>query len=287
MVPAKQGLIYGFIGVLIFSGSLPATRLALISFDAYLLTGLRSMIAGILAIICLWLTKQRLPTHTEWKKLTIVTLGCVIGFPVLTALALGYISSARSLVFAGLLPLSTALWSAYRHQDKHSVAFWCYACAGASVVVLYAISQSGGTSSYIGDAYMLLSIILCGWGYAEGGVLTRQMGGWQTISWALVLSLPLMLILTVMTWPHPWPDVAAKAWYGLFYVSLFSMFIGFIFWYQGLAKGGVASVGQLQLLQPFMGFIVAALFVGEKITMMMLMTAALVMVCIWGARRKS
>lgn len=287
MGQARLGLLYGFLGVFIFSGSLPATRLALTGFDPYFLTAIRAIIAGGLAFACLLLTRQRLPSKNEYQRLIIVALGCVVGFPVLTALALGYISSARSLVFAGLLPLSTALWSAYRHQDRHSVSFWCYAIAGASIVILYALSQSGSHASLVGDFYMLLAIIVCGLGYAEGAVLTRNMGGWQTISWALVISLPFMLVLAWLTWPHPWHPIGQQAWYGLFYVALFSMFIGFVFWYQGLARGGVASVGQLQLLQPFMGFVVAAIVVGEQITMSMMMTALLVMICIWGARRQS
>lgn len=286
MQKEQQGWLYGILGVCIFSGSLPATRLAVQGFDPVFLTGARAVLAAGIAALCLFILRQKRPVRQDMPALLIVALGCVLGFPLFTALALMYIDAARSLVFIGLLPLATALWSVKGGNDKQTLSFWIFACAGASVVVLYALSQSNA-SSLLGDMYMLIAIILCGWGYAEGALLTRKIGGWQTISWALLYSLPVMIIITYMTWPSHFSGVQDQAWFGLLYVSLFSMFIGFIFWYRGLALGSIAAISQLQLIQPFLGFILAALFLKEHISGIMLVTSIVVMLCVFGVKKQS
>lgn len=157
--------------------------------------------------------------------------------------------SAHSIVFIGLLPLATAIFGVLRGGERPRPAFWLFSCLGSALVAGFALSQ-GITGSPTDNLLMLAAIIVCGLGYAEGAKLSRQLGGWQVISWAPVLSLPIMLILTVFTMPPSLASISGAAWASLAYVSLFSMLIGFVFWYRGLAQGGIAAVGQLQLIAP-------------------------------------
>ncbi|MCH5690831.1 DMT family transporter [Niabella sp. W65] len=254
IVRAKQlnanGWLNGFIGVLLFSGSLPATKLAILGFSPLFLTFARATIAGLLALAALTIFKQKRPKRNQILPLIIVALGVVLGYPLLSALALQHITSAHSIVFVGLLPLATALFGVWRGGERPRPLFWLFSIAGSLLVISYAVAQ-GLTASPVGDLLMLAAIIVCGLGYAEGARLSKTLGGWQVISWALLISLPVMLPLSFIYMPPGFENINAGAWVSLAYVSLFSMFIGFVFWYKGLAQGGVASIGQLQLLQPF------------------------------------
>ncbi|MES1150123.1 MAG: DMT family transporter, partial [Bradyrhizobium guangdongense] len=208
----------------------------------------------------------------------------VVGFPLLTALALQHITAAHSVVFVGLLPLSTAVFGVLRGGERPKPAFWLFSILGAVTVAGFALLRSGG-GSFAGDALMVAAILLCGLGYAEGAALSRRLGGWQVISWALLLSLPVMAVITLLSLPTSWSGVGTPAWIGLAYVSVFSMLVGFIFWYRGLALGGIAGVGQLQLLQPFFSFVLAALLLHEPVAWSMVASTAIVVLCVVGARR--
>ncbi|MGP9688917.1 DMT family transporter [Psychrobacter sp. AOP22-C1-C5] len=284
MKKLTQGWISGFIGVVIFAGSLPATRLAVMDFDPVFLTATRATLAALLGGMVLLMLKQRLPTKTDLPALTIVTLGVVIGFPLLSAMALQYVTSAHAMVFLGVLPLFTAIFAVWRGDERPPALFWLFALLGSLFVAGYAALNSDSTS-LIGGLLMLGAVIACGLGYAEGGRLSRVLGGWQVISWALVLSLPIMLPIMWFTWPESLIEVSATAWAGLIYVSLFSMFIGFIFWYRGLALGGIAAVGQLQLMQPFMGLALAALLLHEMVSTGMLISTLGAVACVVGAKK--
>lgn len=279
-----HGWLNGFIGMLIFSASLPATKVAIIDFDPIFLTLARATIAGLLALIALLIFKQKRPDKDQLFSLFIVAIGVVVGFPLLTALALQYITSAHSLVFIGILPVSTAIFGIIRGGERPKPIFWLFAILGSLLVVAYAISQ-GISSSPMGDLLMFGAIVLCGLGYAEGAKLTKTLGGWQVISWALLLSLPLMMFLAFIYMPTSFEGISREAWLGLAYVSLFSMFIGFIFWYKGLAQGGIASVGQLQLLQPLFGLALAALLLNEQVSISMLGVTIGVMLCVAGSKK--
>lgn len=281
---SAAGWLNGFIGVVIFSGSLPATRLAVMEFDPVFLTGARAVIAGLLGLLLLLALKERRPEKSDFASLALVALGCVIAFPLLTALALQHITSAHSIVFIGALPLTTAIFAVLRGGERPRAGFWGFSALGCALVASYAFVQ-GITVAPIGDALMLAAIVACGLGYAEGARLSSHLGGWQVISWALVISLPVMLPLAWFMSPLTFEGIHASAWWGLAYVSLFSMLIGFVFWYRGLAQGGVASVAQLQLLQPFFGLALAGWLLGEQVTLLMQITAIAVIVCVAGARR--
>lgn len=279
-----SGWINGFVGVLIFSGSLPATRAAVADFDPVFLTVARASIAAILALALLAVFREKRPARADLMSLTIVALGVVVGFPLLTALALQSVTSAHSTVFIGLLPLATAIFGVLRGGERPKPAFWLFSGLGSALVAGFALTQ-GFAASPVGDLLMLAAIIVCGLGYAEGAKLSRRLGGWQVISWALVLSLPVMGSLMLYTMPGSLVGIGRPAWLGLAYVSLFSMLIGFMFWYRGLAMGGIAAVGQLQLLQPFFGLLLAATLLHETVGWQMVAVTGAVVLCVAGARR--
>ncbi len=279
-----SGWVSGFIGVVIFAGSLPATHAAVMDFDPVFLTSARAAIAAVLAFILLLAVRQRRPRLAELPSLALVVLGVVVGYPLLSALALQHVSSAHSIVFTGLLPLCTAIFGVVRGGERPRPAFWLFSLLGSACVAGYA-ARGGVQSSLQGDLLMVAAIIVCGLGYAEGARLARHWGGWQVICWALVLALPVMLPLALFTHPVSFNHISTSAWLGLAYVSLFSMLIGFVFWYRGLAQGGIAAVSQLQLLQPFFGFGVAAAFLRESISLGMLVSTLGAVACVAGVRK--
>ncbi len=274
----------GLLGIVIFSGSLPATRVAVADFSPVFLTSARAVIAALLGAALLVSLRQARPQPSDIMSLVVVSAGVVIGFPLLTALALQHITSAHSIVFIGLLPLATAIFGVMRGGERPKPMFWLFSCMGSATVVAFALS-SGGSRSLEGDFLMIAAIILCGLGYAEGARLSRRLGGWQVISWALVLSAPIMLLLSLLTLPSSWEGVTAPAWLSLAYVSVFSMLVGFVFWYRGLALGGIAGVGQLQLLQPFFGLCLAGILLGEPIETTMIAATALIVIFVAFAKR--
>jgi len=280
----SSGWLNGFTGVLIFSGSMPATKIAVMDMSPVFVTVARATIAGLLALIVLLVLKERGPAKNSLWSLIIVAFGAVIGFPLLSSLALAHISSAHSLVFLGLLPLVTAVFAVLRGGERPKPIFWFFSILGSVLVIGYAVYQ-GINASPIGDLLMLAAIVLCGLAYAEGARLSKTMGGWQVISWALVISLPLMFPLVFVFKPVSLSTIGTGAWLGLAYISLFSMFIGFIFWYKGLAQGGIATVGQLQLLQPFFGLALAATLLREEVSLNMIAVTIGIILCVAGSKK--
>lgn len=270
-----RGLLLGALGMVCFSFTLPMTRLAVAELDP-LIVGLgRALVAAFFgALILLW-KRDRPPARKHWPGLLVVALGAIIGFPLLTSFALRHAPSAHAAVVTGLLPLSTALFAVLRAHERPSRGFWLAALAGSTLVVVFALAESGWKITP-SDSLLLLAVALCGLGYAEGGRLARELGGWRLISWALLIAAVLVVIPVGFNIAQKGLHASPRAWLGFGYVSLFSVFLGFIVWYQGLALGGVARVGQIQLLQPFLTFLWAALILGEHIGPLTLLTAACV-----------
>lgn len=284
MQESRSGWLNGLTGVTIFAGSLPATRVAVSDFNPTFLTSARATLAAVLGLVFLILLRQPRPKAQQVGSLVLTALGVVVGFPLLTALALQHITSAHSVVFVGLLPLCTAAFAVLRAGERPRPAFWIFAAVGATCVAGYA-ALGRLEVSLTGDLLMVAAVVVCGMGYAEGARLTRTLGGWQVISWALVLSLPVMLPVALWSRPDSFDHVSTPAWIGLVYVSLFSMLIGFIFWYRGLAQGGIAAVGQLQLIQPFIGLALAALLLHEQVSWTMLVITLAAVLCVVGAKK--
>jgi drug/metabolite transporter (DMT)-like permease len=281
-----KGWINGIAGMLIFSGSSPATRAAVMSLDPFFVTSARATLAACLGAAMLLAVRAPLPDRGDLKRLAITAGGIVAGFPLLSGLALQHISAGRSVVFLGLLPMATALFGVARGGERPPAPFWLFAVLGAGVIGAFALSR-GGASSARGDLLMLTAIIVCGLGYAEGAVLARRLGGVQVICWALVLSLPLALPAALWCFPADLAPVTPLSWFGLLYVTLFSMFIGFVFWYRGLALGGIAAISQLQLLMPLFGLGWSALLLHESVSWTMLEATAGIILCVAGARHFS
>src|SRR5690606_17172789 len=221
MEKTTSGWMNGFIGVAIFAGSLPATRVAVADFDPVFLTCARASIAAILGFAMLTISRQAWPRLADLPALLVTALGVVVGFPLLTALALQHITSAESIVFIGLLPLCTAIFAVLRGGERPRPAFWLSSVLGSACAVGWA-AMGGIQASLRGDLLMVAAVVICGWGYAGGARLSRHLGGWQVISWALVLPAPVMLPLMWLSWPESFSHVGVPAWIGLIYVSLFS-----------------------------------------------------------------
>ncbi len=261
-VPAGLGL--GLLGVLGFSFSLPATRLAVADLDPWFVTFARALVAALLAAAYLRAVRAPWPTREQWRRLALVAGGAVIGFPLLTGLALVTSESQHGAVFVALLPGATALAAVARAGERPGPLFWGAALAGLLVVVGFTLVNAGGAVTGA-DVLLLAAIAVCAVAYAEGGVLSRDLGGARTICWALVLSAPLTAPLAAATGATTGLHAGPVAWLGLAYVSLISMFLAFFAWYAGLARGGVAKVGQVQLLQPLLTFTWAGLVLGEHV----------------------
>lgn len=254
--------------------------------DPLFLTFCRAAIAGLLALILVFRSRHHRPKlkRRDITGLLMVAAGVVIGFPLLSALALQQMSTSHSIIFLALLPLMTALFAVLLGAERPSPRFWVCALCGSALVGGFSVSQPG-SGSLQGDALMLAAVVVCGLGYVEGARLARRFGGLQVICLALIFSLPLTLPVSLLTRPLSFTDISISGQLALGYVSLFSMLIGFVFWYQGLASGGIAAVGQLQLLQPCFGLILSALLLRETITLPVLAVTAGVIICVAVARR--
>lgn len=280
----SRGLLLGAIGMTCFSFTLPMTRLAVAELDP-LIVGLgRALVAAVLAAAILLWKRAPLPARRHWPSLVVVALGAVIGFPLFTSLALRHAPSAHAAVVTGLLPLSTAFFAVLRAHERPSRGFWLAAIAGSSLVVVFALAESGWKITP-SDSLLLLAVTVCGLSYAEGGRLARELGGWRVICWSLLIAAPLVVVPVALSVLHHGLHASPRAWLGFGYVSLFSVFLGFLAWYQGLALGGVARISQLQLLQPFLTFVWAALLLGERIAPLTLLTAACVIATVALGRR--
>ena len=269
--PHSGGMLLGFIGVAIFSQTLPFTRMAVAELDATFVALARAVLAAMLALALLLargaLAPSRRPRGRQWLRLAVTALGVVVGFPLFSSLAMREVPAAHGAIVIGLLPLATAVFAAWFGNERPSPGFWLSALAGSALVVGFALWQGAGGLQHA-DWFLFLAVVLGALGYAEGGKLSRELGGLETISWALAVSLPVLApLVTWLTVEHAAGIAAAspRAWIGMAYVSVFSMFIGFLFWYAGLAKGGVARVGQIQLLQPFLTLAGGAVILAEPL----------------------
>ena len=279
----RPGVLAGFAGVLVFSLTLPATRSAVLAMDPWFVAFGRLALAGLIAGLVLRLTGVPLPTPAQRWRVARVMLGVVLGFPLLTTVALRHVESAHAAVVIGLLPLLTAMAAVFVAGERPKTAFWLFAVAGAACVIVYTLAHTSLDAAWP-DVLLLVAAVLAAYGYAEGALLAREMPGLQVISWALVMALPVSLPVALFLIPGVPADAPWQAWAGFLWVSIFSQYLGFYFWYRGLALGGIASIGQVQLLQTFLTLGFSALLLGEALNPWMLLAAAGTLICILGAR---
>lgn len=279
-----QGLLLGFVGVMIFSLSLPMTHIAITQINPVLVGLGRALVAAFPAAALLFWRRERFPTRTQAGRLAIVSLGVIVGFPVFSGIALKTVPASHGAVINGLLPLATALYAAWLSHERPSRAFWAWAVTGSAIVVAYAIITGHGAPA-VGDLWMLAAVATCGLGYAEGARLAKELGDWQVICWALVLSAPVLAVPVGWLALHQTGPIHAHTWLAFGYLTLFSQFIGFFAWYAGLARGGIARVGQVQLLQIFLTLGFSALWFGESVAPISWLFAAGVLATVVAGRR--
>lgn len=273
------GLIYGGIGVIVFSLTLPATRMALTGLDPVFVGLGRAVVAACLSIVLLVATKQPIPPWRFFPNFIAVASGGIIGFPLLSSLAMRDASASYGAVIIGLMPLATALFGVWRGGERANWQFWICAIAGSGLVMTFALTSGTGNISFA-DVALLGSVITASFSYAEGTVLARTFGSWQVICWSLVIVFPCLLPVVLHHAPASVMAISGQAWLGFFYVSLFSMFIGFFAWYRGLFLGGIAKIGQLQLIQPFLTIIASAFLLQEPLTFSTIGFASGVILCV-------
>lgn len=278
----KAGLGWGLLGVAAFSLTLPVTRIAVQDggLTPLFIGSARAVIAALLAAAALALTRQHFPQRRQWARLALVAGGVVLGFPLLTSFALTTAPASHGAVVIGLLPAATAVAAVLRGHERPPLFFWIMAGAGAAAVVVFAALHGGGLGGlHWSDLLLFGAVAAAAVGYAEGGLLARELGAWQTVSWALVLAAPLMLVLTGVAVVRQPPSGSAGEWMALAYLGVVSMFLGFFAWYRGLAIGPMAQVSQIQLVQPVLTICWAALLIGEQLTWPTVLGGAVVIVC--------
>lgn len=259
------GLTAGLIGVIIFGLTLPMTHFALEAFDVYAIGLGRAIPAALIAGAILAATRQPVPPRAVWPQIFAAAGGVIFGFPLFATAAMQFAASAHGGVILAFLPLATAMAGAVFAGERPSIGFWLAGIAGSALVLVFAMIEAGSFTLAPADLLLVGAVISAGVGYAFCGSLASRIGGWQTISWALVFSLPVLVPATFfLADPVPF-DASAMAWTGFFYVSLGSQFIGFFFWIKGMELAGIAKTGQLQLLQPFITLAGAALLLGEDV----------------------
>lgn len=305
-------MLLGLLAVALFSLTLPATRAALAEFSPWFVASGRAVVAGALALTVLATLRPSIPSREQRRQLVVIALGVVFGFPFFTTWAMQHVHASHGAVVLALLPLMTALAGALVAHERPGWQFWSLALLGSGVAVGYALRQGGG-GFQAADLALLAAIASAALGYALGASTARSLGGWQTISWALVMSLPVNLVIAAITWPAaagwaPGPATAGagivgamthwlmsglanirnadiSALIGFAYVSVISMYLGFFPWYRALSIGGIARVGQIQLLQPFMTFVASAWWLNERIDLQTLLFAAAIAVIVGLGRR--
>jgi drug/metabolite transporter (DMT)-like permease len=271
----RLGLVLGFVGMAIFGGTLPATRIAVSQIDPIALTSLRTAIAGLCSLALLMVLRRPLPPRALWPQLAIAMLCVSILFPLLMSLGMQTVDASHGGVVLGVLPIATALVAVAITHERPRPLFWIASIAGGGLVIAFALRQGGGTLS-AGDLLLFTAVAVSSIGYAFSGQLTAEMPGWEVISWVLVMALPISLPAAALTMPSDFTHIDLKPWLGLLYVALFSQWIGFFAWNAGMAMGGIARVSQVQLLQPFITFALAASFNGETITWQIVLFATAV-----------
>ncbi|MFD0058844.1 DMT family transporter [Streptomyces sp. NPDC127168] len=275
----SSGTLLAALGVVTFSLTFPATAWGLEGFGPWSLIAVRSILAAVIAGGCLLVLRVAFPERRHWTGLAVVGAGVVLGFPLLTTLALQTSTTAHAAVVVGLLPLTTALFSALRIGTRPSRTFWLAALAGAAAVIAFTVQQSGGALTSA-DAYLFAALLVCAAGYTEGGRLARVMPGWHVIGWALVLCLPLTVPMAALALSFEPVHLTAHSVAGLLWVAAGSQFLGLVVWYRGMAAIGIPKASQLQLAQPLLTLVWSVLLLGEHLTVAAPLTAAAVLVCI-------
>lgn len=284
----RTGLLWAFVGVLLFSMSVPMTKVAVGGFDPFFTAAGRAVIAGAIAVVVLAVRRVPFPERRLLKPIGFTMLGAVFGWPILIALALQRTTSAHVAVIAAFMPLTTALFAVLRYRERVSGQFWAAACTGTAALVVFALSRGGAEGADLtADLLVVGAVLASSWCYVEGAAVSRELPGWQVISWVVVLALPVTVPWAVLTWftAQSAYDPTPVEWLALLGLGVSSMYLGFFAWYRGLALAGTARGGQVQQLQAPLTLVWSAWWLGEAVTAGTVLTALVVIACVVWAQR--
>ncbi len=259
------GLLLGVLGVALFAGSLPASRIAVAEVSPFFLTAMRASLAGLGGLFMLVATGRKFPPRQAWWPLAACAITIVLGFPLLSAMAMVTVPSSHGGVILGIMPLATTAAAAMIEGERPSAGFWIAATIGSALVMGFAIYRSGGYALSAGDLLLLVAVVCGGIGYTYSGQLAGLMPGWEVISWAVVLSLPLSLLALAFTWPSDASAISTRAWTAILYAGLMAQFVGFFLWNAAMAMAGISRIGQIGLLQPVFVALIAAAVAREPL----------------------
>ena len=250
-----------------FSGTLVATRVAVADFTPFGITVARVVTAGLLGAAFLILSHASLwPRREHLLPLLIMGLGLAVGYPLFLAMALETVPAVHGAVVTGLAPAATAMIAVIRAGERPPLPFWV-ACAIGFCAVLYFAYDEGGGHISLADGWLFLGMLSLGIAYVEGGRVSRELGGAVALSWAMIFLSPIATVLLIGRMGDiSLTAVAFESWISLAYLGVVSMFLASVFWYRGLALGGIARIGQINLLLPLAALGWSALFLSEKIT---------------------
>ncbi|KWW21725.1 multidrug transporter [Peribacillus simplex] len=275
----KMGLLVGLVGVICFSLTLPATRIAVEHFGTTLVGLGRTVVAAMLVAVVLIVRKEKFPSPRQFKSLLIVALGAVLGFPLLTSWAMEDLPVSHGAVEVALLPLATAGFAMLRAGEIPSLKFWISSAIGSLAVIIYALHLGFGSLQYA-DLALLTAVIILGLSYAEGGKLAKELGSWQVIAWAIIIGAPFFIIPVALSVTSEMLHAPIQAWISFIYLAIVSQFLAYVAWYSGMAMGGIARVSQIQYLQPFLMILFATLFLNESITYFTIVIAVIVVLSV-------
>lgn len=280
MPSPRSGLLWGLLGVVAFSFTVPFTRVAVDALSPLFIGSGRAVVAALFAAVALAATRQRRPTGAQRGRLLIIAAGVVVGFPFFTSYALASVPASHGAVVIALLPAATAVMAVIRGRERPPISFWVVAGLGAVAALAFASIQGGGFGRLeLADLLLFGAVISAAVGYAEGALLARELGAWQTVSWALIVAAPVMLGLMVVSIAVEPPSASPIEWAAFGYLAVVSMFLGFFAWYRGLAIGPIAQVSQVQLVQPVLSILWAAVLLGEPLTVATVLGGVAVIAC--------
>ncbi len=283
-----RGLFWAFLGVLLFSFSVPLTKIAVGGFNPFLTATGRAVVAGALAAVILSVNRVSWPARELVRPLLLTMIGAVFGWPILIAIALQYTTSAHVAVIAAFMPLSTAIIAVFRTHEKVSAKFWLAASVGTAALVIFALGRGGATSpNYWADLLVVGAMLFSSWCYVEGASVTKVMPGWQVISWVVVFALPITVPASLVLWLTTSANyqTTGTQWLALILLGISSMYFGFFAWYRGLSMAGIARGSQVQQLQALLTLLWSALLLGETVTWLTVLAAGVVIASVIWAQR--
>ena len=313
-LPNNFFFIIGFLAILLFAGTIPATKLVLEIYSPLHVTALRASCATLFAIIffiyiklknlqkrdCMSLKNSARFKVNEIYELLVIGLLIVFGFPGAVAFALAEVSSAYTAVILSMLPLCLSAAAVIMAKEKPPLLFWFYSFAAAALVGIFMVNEyTMGVSLHkldikrfvLGNFWLFVACICAAVGYTKSASLNKKISGFSIISWSLCLTSPISFLLSFLLWPknHSIQNAIehSGSLLGIIYLGLLSMFIGNCLWSIALSRGGIAKIGQIQFLQPFITIFISYWLLSELIKKEMIFFAcAVTVVVILGQRQR-